>query len=110
DDVGGDASVGEAAVVDAVEVVVGEVAVEFSLEAGVARVEVASEGGPPALLEDCLVERLDVAVGLRAAGVDGGDLGPDPRDRGVEALAAKLVAVVGEHALEPPASGLQLAG
>ena len=37
-------------------------------------------------------------------------LGAQQLDRGVEALAAKLVAVVGEHAFQPPAGGLQLAG
>src|SRR5438034_149084 len=101
---------GEAAVVDAVGVVVGEVAVQLPFEAAVAGVEVAGEGGSPAFLEDRLVQRFDVAVGLRAAGVDVRDLRAEPRDRLVEALTAKLVAVVGEHAFEPPAGGLQLAG
>jgi hypothetical protein len=64
DDVCGDASLGEASVVDAVVVVEAEIGVELSLEAAVAGVEVASEGGSPALVEDRLVERLDVPVGL----------------------------------------------
>jgi hypothetical protein len=38
-------------VVDAVEVVVGEVALELALETGVAGIEVAGEGGPPTLLK-----------------------------------------------------------
>ena len=95
--------------VDAVGVVVGEVAVELALEACVAGVEVAGEGGSPAFLEDRLVQRFDVAVGLRAARVDVRDLRAEPLDRGVEALAPEFVAVVGEDALEPPAGGLQLA-
>jgi hypothetical protein len=57
-------------VVDAVVVVVAEIALELAAERAVARVEVAGEGGPPALVEDRLVQGLDVAVGLRAAGVD----------------------------------------
>jgi hypothetical protein len=97
-------------VVDAVEVVVVEVAVELPLQAGVAGMEVAGEGGSPALVEDRLVERFDVPVRLRAAGVDMRDRCAEPLDRGVEALAAKLVAVVGEGAFQPPAGGLQLAG
>ena len=36
--------------------------------------------------------------------------GAEPFDRLVEALAAVLVAVVGEHALEPPACPLELRG
>jgi hypothetical protein len=55
DDVGGDAAAGEATVVDAVEVVEGEVAVELATEPRAARVEVAGVGGPLALLEDRLV-------------------------------------------------------
>ena len=47
DDLGGDASAGEAAVVGAVVVVLEEVTVEFAPEAGVAGVEVAGEGWPP---------------------------------------------------------------
>ena len=95
--------------VHTVEVVVVEVAVELPLQAGVAGVEVAGEGGSPTLVEDRLVERFDVPVRLRAAGVDVRDRCAEPLDRGVEALAAKLVAVVGEEAFQPPARGLQLA-
>ena len=70
DDVCGDAAAGESAVVDAVGVVEGQVGVELAAQAGVARVKVAREGGPPAFVEDRFVQRFDVAVGLRAAGVD----------------------------------------
>jgi hypothetical protein len=56
---------------------------------------VAGEGGPPALVEDRLVQRFDVAVCLRSAGVGVGDAGAVPFGRLVEALAAVLVAVVG---------------
>ena len=61
---------GEAAVVDAVVVVEVQVGVELAPEAGVAGVDVAGEGGPPALVEDRGVERFDIAVGLRASRVD----------------------------------------
>jgi len=67
DEVGGDAAVGEAAVVDGVEVAVGEVAFELAAEGAVAWVDVAGEGGPPALVEDGLVQGLDVAVCVRSA-------------------------------------------
>jgi len=77
-------------VVDAVEVVVAEVALELTAECAVAWVEVASEGWPPALVVDRLVKRFDVAIGLRAAGVDVGDAGAEPLDGLVEALAAVL--------------------
>ena len=53
---------GEAAVVGAVEVVVVDVLFEVALEAGEADVEVAGEGGTPALFEDQAVERFDGAV------------------------------------------------
>jgi hypothetical protein len=43
--------------------------------------QVAREGGPPALFEDRAVESFDVAVGLRAAGADLGVV-----DAGWEAL------------------------
>ena len=65
--------------VDAVEVVEGQVAFELAPEAGEAGVEVAGEGRTPALVEDCLVQRLDVTVGLRAAGVDVRDAGAESR-------------------------------
>ena len=78
---------GEPAVVDAVEVVVDEVTVELAAERAVAGVEVAGEGGSPALVEDRLLQRLDVAVGLRSAGVDVGDAGAEPFDRLMETLA-----------------------
>src|SRR4029453_11304938 len=70
DDVCGDAAAGEAAVVDAVEVVVVDVLVEVAFEPGEADVEVAGEGGSPAFLEDQPVQRFDVAVCLWPAGAD----------------------------------------
>ena len=61
---------GEAAVVNAVVVVEREVGVQLASQPGQARVDVARERRSPALVEDRLVERFDVAVGLRAPGVD----------------------------------------
>src|SRR5438067_783068 len=89
-------------------VVVGEVAVELAAEGAVAWVEVAGECWSPAFVEDRLVQGFDVAVGLRPAGVDVGEACAEPVERAAEALAAELVAVVGEDALEPPAGLLQL--
>ena len=96
--------------VDAVEGVVVEVALELAAERAVAGEEVAGERGPPAFVEDGLVQRLDMAVGLWPAGVDVGDAGAEPFDRLMETLAPVLVAVVAEDTLEPPAGGLQLSG
>jgi hypothetical protein len=45
---------------------------------------------------------LDVAVGLLATGADVGEASAELPDRLAEALAAELVAVVAERALEPP--------
>jgi hypothetical protein len=59
DDVGWNAAVGEAAVVDAVVVVVGEVVLELATRAAEARAQVAGEGRPPALVENRLVKRLE---------------------------------------------------
>ena len=87
----------------AVVVVVGEVALELAAEAVEADVEVAGKGGPPALVEDGLVDGFDGAVRLRPAGIDAADLDAVDRDAAAEALAAKLLAVVGEDALEAPA-------
>ena len=69
--------------------------------------EVAGERGPPALLEDGLVERFDVAVGLGPAGADAGEAdAAKPLDRvGGSARPRNSVAVVGEYAFEPPAGG-----
>jgi hypothetical protein len=68
---------GEAAVVDALGVVVVGVAVEIALETGEAEVEVAGEGGAPALLEREPVEGFDGAVGLWPAGADQGVAGAE---------------------------------
>ena len=65
----------------------------------------AGECGSPALVEDGLVQRLDVAVALWAAGSDAADADAVDGDRATEALGAKLDSVVGEDALEPPACG-----
>jgi hypothetical protein len=86
--------VGEAAVVDSVCVVEGEVGVEFAAQAGVARVEVARERGPPALVEDRLVQRFDVPVGLRPAGVSAAVADAETGERVGKGGAAELVAVV----------------
>ena len=56
--------------VDTAEVVLVDVLVKVAFEAGEADVQVAGEGGPPALFEDQPVERFDGAVGLWAAGAD----------------------------------------
>ncbi len=73
----------------AVVVVVVQVAGEVAAQAGEADLEVAGEGGSPALFEDGAVQPFDVAVGLRAARTDlsvrgalrqpGGELAPPER-------------------------------
>jgi hypothetical protein len=83
----------------------GEVALKLALEAGVAGIEVAREGGSPAFFEDRLVQCFDAAVGLRASGVDVGGACLETLDRCGEDWALELVAVVGEDALELPAGG-----
>lgn len=103
DDVCGDASSGGAAVVDAVEVVVAQVGVEVAFEAGVADVEVAGEGGAPALFEDRAVQPFDVSVGLRTSGADLGDASAERGSGRAEPLVAELVAAVDEQPLESPA-------
>jgi hypothetical protein len=94
-------------VVDAIVVIEAQVGVELSFQPGVARVDVAGEGGSSALLEDRLVERLDVAIRLWSAGMDSTVAGLELLQCGRE-VAAELVAVIGEHPLQPPAGGLQL--
>jgi hypothetical protein len=66
---------GESAVVDAVVVVEAQVGVQLAPETAVTGIEVASECRSPALVEDRLVQRLDVTVGLWSAGVDPGVTG-----------------------------------
>jgi hypothetical protein len=56
------------------------------------------------------VESLDVAVGLRSAGMDAAVTGLSFSRVLVKAVAKELVAVVGEHSLKPPAGCLQLPG
>jgi hypothetical protein len=51
--------------VGAVEVVVGEVALEFALEALEAQVEIAGEGWSPALVDDRLVDPRRRSAGMR---------------------------------------------
>lgn len=94
--------------VDTVEVVLEEVALELVPETGVARIQVTGEGRPPALLEDEPVQGFDVAVRLWPARADVRQASAERGDRALEALAAKLVAVVAEDALEAPASLLQI--
>src|SRR2546427_8563003 len=89
----------------ALEVVVAQVVGEVAAESLEADLEVAGEGGAPALVEDRLVQRLDGAVGLGAAGADPGRARAEPLE-GVLEAAAKLAAVVAERPLEPPAGGL----
>jgi len=59
-------------VVDAVEVVEAQVGLQLPAQPGEPRVAVASEGRAPELVEDRAVQRLDVAIGLRAPGMDAG--------------------------------------
>jgi len=94
-------------VVDAVVVVEAQVGVELAFQAAQARLHVAGEGRTPALVEDRLVQRLDVAVGLRAPGMDAGVLGAQALHCRGE-LALELVAVVREEALQAPACGLEV--
>ena len=93
---------GEAAVVDAVEVVVVDVVGEVAFEACEAEVEVAGESGPPALFEDQSMERFDGAFGLGAAGANQGVLEAEVAERVSEVACAELAAVVCEDALEAP--------
>jgi hypothetical protein len=81
--------------VGAVVVVVGDVAVEVAVQAGVAGEVKPRERRSPAFLEDRAVQPLDVSVDLRAAGADPGLAGAQRGDLRVEALGAELVAVVG---------------
>ena len=66
---------------------------EVATQAGEADLQIACEGGSPALLEDRAVQPFDVAVGLRATGADAGvrDIFGELRTEG---LASELVAVV----------------
>ena len=95
--------------VDAVEVVEAQVGVELAAQATERRVHVAGKGRAPALVEDRLVQRLDVAVGLRASGVDAALLGTQALGGEAE-LALELVCVVAEEALQAPARIAELAG
>jgi hypothetical protein len=103
EDIGGDAAVGDAAVVGAVGVVDVDVFGEVSAEAGVADVQVAGEAGSPAFVEDRLVESFDVAVGLGTAWTDAGVAGVTALEELVEA-GPKLVAIVRDDAFELPPS------
>jgi hypothetical protein len=93
-------------VVDTVVVVVGEVALELAAKAGVAGVEVAGEGGSPALLKD---QRCRASTWPLVCGRPERMWGAERGDGLLEGLTLELVAVVAEHALEPPAGPLQLA-
>jgi hypothetical protein len=59
-------------VVDALEVVVVDVPLEVALEPGESGRAGSGEGGPPALLQDQFVQRLDDPVRLRPLGADQG--------------------------------------
>ncbi len=77
--------------------------------AGQVRLDVAREGGTPALVEDRLVQGLDVAIGLRPAGADVRAPDTKARERLAEPLALELLAVVTQHPLESPAGRAELA-
>jgi hypothetical protein len=95
-------------VVDAVGVVVAQVGVELSFQPCVAGIEIARERGAPALVENRLVQCLDVTVGLWSAGVDAAVAGTELLETAGELASTELVAVIGEHPLQAPASGLEL--
>jgi hypothetical protein len=77
-------------VVNALGLVEAQVGLELSLRAAVAGMDLASEGGAPALIEDCLVHSLDVSVGLRPNGVDGEVTDTELPHCAGEVAAAKL--------------------
>jgi hypothetical protein len=88
---------GVAAGVGAVVVVVVQVGV-LAAQSGVAGVVVAGEGWSPALVEDGLVERFDVAVGLGATGVDAGVAGAEPVEGGGESALEFVAGTRGTEA------------
>jgi hypothetical protein len=81
-------------VVDGVTVIEVQVGVEVSPQSCEGRIDVARKRWSPALVEDRLVQRLDVAVGLRTPGVDSGVLDVEFFQQAGELDAAELVAVV----------------
>jgi hypothetical protein len=89
--------------VGAVVVVVVGVVVQLTLQAAVADLQEAREGGAPAFFEDGAVQSFDVAVGLWAPGFDATVAGAQRGDLGGEVRCVELVAIVREQALEPPA-------
>src|SRR5687768_2819795 len=103
DELGRAAAGRRASGVGAVSVVVVQIAGEFASDAGAADLEEAGKDGSPAFLEDGAVKSFDVAVGLRSPGADAGVADIEGGERVGEAAAAELVAVIGEHAVEPPA-------
>jgi hypothetical protein len=107
DDVLGDVSLCESAVVCGVGVVVAQVGVGLAFESCVAGVEVAGECWPSVLVGDRLVQCLDVSVGLWSSCVNAGVAHVRCVDGLCEA-ALELVAVVVERPLQLPAGGLQL--
>jgi hypothetical protein len=109
DDICRDAAFGDAAGVGAVGVVELEVLGQVGSQAAVGDVEVAGEAWAPAFVKDRLVEVFEVAVGLGAACSDAGVACVELAEGGVEA-GAKLVAVIGEHAFELPATAGQVGG
>lgn len=95
EDGGGGATVGEAASVDAVVVVVTQVAFEVSAQGGELWHEGAGEGASPAFLENGALDALHDTVGLRAAGVDEAVVDSEGRGSRTKGLRAELGAVVG---------------
>ena len=82
----------------AVEVAVVDVALEVAFESGEAHVQVAGEGGTPALFEDQPVQRLDGTVRLGSAGADERVPRVELLEGGAEVGGAKLAPVIGEDA------------
>ena len=93
--------------VRAVFVELDQVGVEVSTEAGDREVEVSREAGSPEFVENRAVQSFDVPVRLGPAGADPCVARCELGERGVEARL-ELVAVVSEHALEPPLGTLEV--
>lgn len=94
---------------NSVVVVEAKVGVELKPQAAQPGVHVAREGGPPTLVENRLVQRLDVAVCLRAPGADAGVVHLQPVDCLGE-IPLELVPVVREETLQAPARLPQVLG
>ena len=78
----------------AVVVVVVGVVVELALQASVADLQEAREGGTPALFQDGAVQSFDMAVGLWAPGFDAAVAGVQRGDLCGEVRCVEFVGVV----------------